>query len=43
MKSHTDRANTPPAHRFRVGRQPKWETVKAIGKGDLTYHKHYDI
>src|ERR1700688_1031288 len=40
---HTHRPRTAPAHRFRVGRQPKWQTVKVIGKGDLTHHKHHNI
>jgi len=40
---HTHRPGTAPAHRFRVGRQPKWQTVKIIGKGDLTHHQHYNI
>ena len=35
---HAHRPGTAPAHRFRVGRQPKWQTVKVIGKGDLTQH-----
>ena len=30
--SHTHRTRTAPAHRFRVGRQPKWQTVKVIGE-----------
>ena len=40
---HTHRPCTAPAHRFRVGRQPKWQTVKVIGKGDLTHHQHHNI
>jgi hypothetical protein len=40
---HTHRPRTAPAHRFRVGRQPKWQTVKVIGKGDLTHHQHHNI
>jgi ribosomal protein L15 len=35
-KLRDNRPRTAPAHRFRVGRQPKWQTVKVIGKGDLT-------
>ncbi len=35
--------STAPADRFRVSRQPKWQTVKVIGKGDLTHHKHHNI
>ncbi|MGD1072641.1 MAG: hypothetical protein ABSB15_21150 [Bryobacteraceae bacterium] len=23
-----------------MGRQPKWQTVKVIGKGDLAHHQH---
>src|SRR5258708_2784793 len=42
-KSHTHRSRTAPAHRFRVGRQPKWQTAKVIGKGDLTHHQHHNI
>jgi hypothetical protein len=26
-----------------VGRQPKWQTVKVIGEGDLTHYKHHNI
>ena len=32
-----------PAHRFRVGRQPKWQTVKVIGKGGLAHQQHHNV
>ena len=41
--SHTHPPCTAPAHRFRVGRQPKWQTVKVIGEGDLTHYEHHNI
>jgi len=41
--SHTHRPCTAPAHRFRVGRQPKWQTVKVIGEGDLTGAKQHGV
>jgi len=40
---HTHRPRTASAHWFRVGRQPKWQTVKVIGKRDLTQHQHHNI
>jgi hypothetical protein len=40
---HTHWPRAAPAHRFRVGRQPRWQTVKVIGKGDLTCHQHHNI
>jgi hypothetical protein len=40
---HAHRSCTAPAHRFRVGRQPRWQTIKVLGEGDLTQHKHHNI
>jgi hypothetical protein len=40
---HTHRPSTAPAPRFRVGHQPKWQTVKVVGKGDLTHNMHHNI
>jgi hypothetical protein len=42
-KSQTHRPCSAPAHRFRVDRQPKWQTVKVLGEGDLTHYKHHNI
>ena len=40
---HTHRPRTAPAHRFRVGREPRWQTVEVIRKGDPTHHQHHNI
>jgi 23S rRNA pseudouridine1911/1915/1917 synthase len=40
---HTHRPGTAPAHRFRVGCPPGWQTVKVIGKRDLTLQQHHNI
>jgi len=39
----TPLARTAPAHRFRVGRQPKWQTVTVIGEGNLTGAKQHGV
>ena len=40
---HAHRPGAAPAPRFRVGRQPKWQTVQVIGKSDRTQRKHHNI
>jgi len=42
VSSH-HRSRTAPAHRFRVGCQPKWWTVKVIGKGGPAHHQHQNM
>ena len=39
--SHAHRTGTAPAHRFGVGREPKWQTGEVIGEGDLTGGKRH--
>ena len=40
---HAHRASAAPAPRFRVGREPSWQTVKIIGKGDRPRREHHNL